>query len=52
MRIADSPIAPVFEVITRPNNWERKLHAIAQETRQISNLDWMTALTIHKHVVK
>ncbi|MCW6036680.1 hypothetical protein K4A83_10455 [Spirulina subsalsa FACHB-351] len=38
VRIGDSPIAPVFEVITRPNHWERKLHAIAQETRNISKI--------------
>ena len=38
VRISDSPIAPVFEVVTRSNNWERKLHAIAQETRQMSSI--------------
>jgi hypothetical protein len=38
VRIGDSPIAPVFEVLARPNNWERKLHAIAQDTRQMSSL--------------
>lgn len=38
VRIGDSPIAAVFDVITRPNHWERKLQAIAKETRQISNI--------------
>ncbi|WP_204140912.1 hypothetical protein [Halomicronema sp. CCY15110] len=38
VRIGDSPIAPVFEVMVRPNHWERQLQAIAQETRQMSNL--------------
>ncbi|PZO45829.1 MAG: hypothetical protein DCF17_00325 [Shackletoniella antarctica] len=38
VRIGSSPIAPVFEVMARPNNWERQLHAIAQETRQMSSM--------------
>jgi hypothetical protein len=38
VRIGDSPIAPVFEVMVRPNHWERQLQAIAQETRQMSDL--------------
>ena len=38
VRIGDSPIAPVFEVMVRPNHWERQLQAIAQETRQMSSL--------------
>lgn len=38
VRIGDSPIAPVFEVLARPNNWERRVHAIAQESRQMSSL--------------
>ena len=38
VRIGDSPIAAVFDVIIRPNHWERKLQAIAKETRQISNI--------------
>jgi len=37
VRIGDSPIAPVFEVMVRPNHWERQLQAIAKETRQISS---------------
>jgi len=27
VRIGDSPFAPLFEVVVRPNNWERQLHA-------------------------
>ena len=38
VRIGDSPLAPVFEVLSRPNNWERRLQKIAKETRQISDL--------------
>ena len=38
VRIGDSPLAPVFEVLSRPNQWERRLQSIAQETRQISEL--------------
>ncbi len=37
VRIGDSPIAPMFEVLARPNNWERQLQAIAKETRQMSS---------------
>lgn len=29
VRIAGSPLAPVFDVIERPNDWERRLHAVA-----------------------
>lgn len=36
VRIGDSPIAPVFDVLTRPNHWERQQRTIAQETRQMS----------------
>ncbi len=35
VRIADSPMAPIFEVVERPNQWERHLHAEANpETSQ------------------
>lgn len=26
-QIADSPLAPIFDVVERPNNWERAVHA-------------------------
>lgn len=38
VRIGDSQIAPMFEVVGRPNEWERRLQAIAQETRPISSV--------------
>ena len=38
VRIEDSLIAPVFEVLERPNHWERQQRAIAQETHQMSSL--------------
>lgn len=31
VRIGDSPIAPVFEVLSRPSGWDRQLQAIATE---------------------
>ena len=30
VRIGDSPLAPVFEVIERPNEWDRKVGAITR----------------------
>lgn len=36
VRIGDSPIAPIFEVVSRPNQWERRLQAIAKETQPMS----------------
>lgn len=30
VRIDDSPPAPVFEVLERPNQWERRLHEVAR----------------------
>ena len=38
VRIGDSPIAPVFEVVQRPNRWDRKLQSIARETQGLSSL--------------
>jgi hypothetical protein len=38
VRIGDSQIAPMFEVVGRPNNWERRLQVIAQESRPLSAL--------------
>jgi hypothetical protein len=38
VRISDSPLAPVFEVVARPNYWERRLQAVAQEKRSSSEL--------------
>ena len=33
VRIADSPMAPVFEVVVKPNTWERQLQSISKETQ-------------------
>ncbi len=33
VRISNSPLAPVFEVVERPNNWERQLQAKTRETQ-------------------
>lgn len=33
VRIADSPLAPLFEVVERPNNWERQLQERAREAK-------------------
>ena len=38
VRIADSPVAPVFEVVVKPNSWERQLHAVAKDRQANSNL--------------
>ena len=32
VRIAESPIAPIFEVLERPSEWDRRLRAISLET--------------------
>ncbi|MEN3974289.1 hypothetical protein [Emcibacter sp. SYSU 3D8] len=36
VRIGDSPLAPIFEVLEKPNQWERRLQAVAQENRGVS----------------
>ncbi len=38
VRIADSPMAPIFEVLAKPNLWERRLQAVAEETRSLSSI--------------
>lgn len=38
VRIGDSPLAPVFDVVARPNEWERQLQVIAKESRSTSDL--------------
>ncbi len=38
VRIADSPLAPIFEVLAKPNLWERRLQAVAEETRSLSSI--------------
>lgn len=38
MQIGDSPLAPVFEILERPNEWERQLQATSRETQADSEL--------------
>lgn len=38
VRIANSPLAPLFDVLERPNEWERRLHEVARDSREISDL--------------
>lgn len=38
VRIGDSPLAPVFEVIERPNGWDRSVQQQAREVRPPSDL--------------
>mgnify|MGYP001255703168 CR=1 FL=1 len=38
VRIADSAMAPVFEVVVKPNTWERQLQSIAKETQSSSGV--------------
>ena len=38
VRIGESPLAPVFEVLARPNAWERQLQAAAQDAQALSSL--------------
>lgn len=36
VQIGDSALAPLFEVVERPNNWDRRLHDVARQARQTS----------------
>jgi hypothetical protein len=36
VQIGDSPLAPLFEVIARPNNWDRQIQQIAQASGEVS----------------
>lgn len=38
VRIGDSPFAPLFEVIERPNDWDRQVQEVARETRDASQV--------------
>ncbi len=38
VRIGGSPLAPVFEVVEQPNEWDRKIHSVARESRVLSEL--------------
>jgi hypothetical protein len=54
VRIGDSPIAPLFEVVAKPNGWDRKLQQqVASATRELSALGqfrlafWSKLLELH-----
>jgi hypothetical protein len=36
VRIGTSPLAPIFEVVARPNAWERRLQAVNEEVKSAS----------------
>ena len=36
VRIGDSPLAPLFEIVEQPNDWDRRLQDIAREARELS----------------
>jgi hypothetical protein len=38
VQIGESQLAPVFEVLAKPNNWERQLHEITKGTGHLSDL--------------
>jgi hypothetical protein len=38
VQIADSPLAPLFEVLERPNGWDRQLQEVARESRELSEI--------------
>jgi hypothetical protein len=39
VRIADSPLAPLFEVVERPNGWDRRIQEAARESAEPSSLN-------------
>ena len=38
VQIGDSPLAPVFEIVEQPNEWDRRIHAVARESSELSEL--------------
>lgn len=38
VRIGDSPMAPVFEVLERPNNWDRQVQELSRTARESTAL--------------
>lgn len=38
VRIGDSPFAPLFEVLERPNDWDRRLQEVAREATELSDV--------------
>jgi hypothetical protein len=53
VRIGDSPLAPVFDVLERPNNWDRGLRKLARESAEPFESDaykrefWNYFLTVY-----
>jgi hypothetical protein len=44
VRIGDSPAAPIFDVLARPNLWERQLQAVARKSENMSEVgEWRKA---------
>ena len=56
VRIGDSPLAPVFEVVERPNTWERKLargrNEATSELTRLREAFWNQYLARHPGVFK
>ena len=38
VRIADSPLAPIFDIMAKPNEWERQLQAYAPRTGEMTEI--------------
>ncbi len=38
VQIGDSQLAPVFEIVEQPNEWDRRIHAVARESSELSEL--------------
>ena len=38
VRIGDSPMAPVFEVVVQANEWDRRIHTVVRESSELSEL--------------
>jgi len=38
VKISDSPLAPIFEVVVKPNSWERQLQAIAKDGQTLTDI--------------
>lgn len=53
VRIGDSPLAPILDVVAKPNEWERQLQAQAPKANEMSSLGqfrrdfWDAYLTAH-----
>ena len=56
VRIGDSPYAPVFEVVEKPNQWERHLskitHRAGSENGDLRERFWQRYLALHPSIFK